>query len=348
MKKLLIAIALVLMFFDINAQNADTIQWMSFEQVKNAFYKKPKPILIYIYSQRCDSCKLMDSTTFANPEVVKYINVLFYPVKLNAQATDTLEFFNGQKFVRLPGSKYHGLVKTLLGDSIALPALVVFDKKAQGQVFYGYKDRDHIFPILVYYAEEVYLTTRYDQWEELYFKTYPPGRQQVISRLYVHWTPIEQIDSLMKQKPKKVLIDVYDRYKVSATIMRLRAYNNPFIAKYLNSHFYVTTAEARWKDTVVFNGRAYPPSEKYPYHTLAIDLLGGVMKFPAFVILDTNYKMLDVEKVFLTPGDFYKIVSYFGGDYYKTMSFKQYLEQNKEQLDKAIGQIRQYNKIKKK
>ena len=345
MKKIILAIVVLCLTFTVFAQDT-TIHWMSFEQVSKAFVKKQKPIIIWIYDQDCDSCSLMEEKTFKNSEVVKYINVLFYPIKLDARTKDTITFFNGKKFVHVPGKTYHQLVYLFLKDSLKFPAMVVFDKHAQGRVFYGYRDRDHIFPILIYSAEEIYKSTPYEQWVPLYFKTYPPGVPQVISRLFVHWTDINKIDDLEKKQPRKVIVDVYNRYNVAATVMRLQAYNNPIIASYLNSHFYVTTVEARAKDTIVFNSHKFPPSDKYPYHTLAIDLLAGKMEFPAFVVLDTNYQLLDREQVFLTPADFYKIITYFGGNYYKKMSFEQYLKEHKDELDKKIKQIEKYYKRK--
>ncbi len=320
----------------------DTVRWMSFEQVRAAFYQKNKPILIYLYTDDCDSCSMMQGLSFENSEVAKYINYYFYPIRFNARSYDTVTFFNGSKFVHQPSQKYHSLVTVFLKDSIHFPALVVFNKYAQGQVFYGFRDRDHIFPILIYYAEEVYTTTQYDDFEKVYFKTYPPGLQQVISRLHIHWKDINQLDSLMHQSPKMIFIDVYDRLRVGPTIMRMQVYNNPIIASYLNKHFYPVTVEARGKDTVVFNGREYGPSERYPYHDLAISMLDGKMKFPAFLVLDKDYRLLDREQVFLLPEDFYRIITYLGDGYYQRMSFQDYLKQYEKQLEPTIEKIRKF------
>ncbi len=344
MKKIIVSILTVFMAVALALAQSDSVKWQTFDRVRKEFYSKQKPILIYLYEQGDDSCRMMEQKTFSNSEVARYINVLFYPIKLNATTHDTITFFNGDKFIHQPGKKYHDLIYTFLKDSIHFPALVVFDKFANGRVFYGFKDRDHIFPILVYYAEEVYLSTKYEDWLPLYYKTYPPGVPQVISRLYIHWVSPSDLDKKMSIKPKKIFIDVYDRYKVSATIMRLQAYNNPVIANYLNTHFYPVTVEARSKDTIVFNGQTYTPSNIYPYHNLAIKLLGGKMWFPSFLVLDTNYRILDLERAFLTPGDFYKIITYFGDDWYKKMTFEQYLKQNAEALDEKVKQIEKYYK----
>ncbi len=320
----------------------DTVRWMGFDQVRAAFYKKNKPILIYLYSDDCDSCSMMQSLCFGNSEVARYINYYFYPIRFDAKSYDTVTFFNGQKFYHQPRKQYHSLVTVFLKDSIHFPALVVFNKYAQGQVFYGFRDRDHIFPILIYYAEEVYTTTQYDDFEKVYYKAYPPGMKQVISRLFIHWKDINQLDSLEKRQAKMIFVDVYDRLRVAPTIMRMQVYNNPIIASYLNKHFYPVTVEARGKDTVEFNGRKYGPSDRYPYHDLAISMLGGRMKFPAFLVLDKDYKLLNREQVFLLPEDFYRIITYFGDGYYQKLSFQEYLKQYGKQLEPTIEKIRGY------
>ncbi len=320
----------------------DTVRWMDFSQVRADFFKEKKPILIYLYSDDCDSCSMMQSLSFENGEVAKYINYYFYPIKFDAKTYDTVTFFNGEKFVHQPTQKYHSLVRLFLKDSIHFPALVMFNKYAQGQVFYGFRDRDHIFPILIYYAEQVYTTTKFNDFEKVYYKTYPPGMRQVFSRLFIRWQDINKLDSLEAKKGKLIFVDVYDRLRVSPTIMRMQDYNNPIIAAYLNTHFYPVTVEARGEDTVVFHGKKFGPSQRYPYHDLAISMLDGRMRFPAFLVMDKEYKLLDREQVFLLPEDFYRIITYFGDGYYEKMNFQDYLKQYAGQLEPTIEKIRQY------
>jgi len=139
-------------------------------------------------------------------------------------------------------------------------------------------------------------------------------------------------------------MDIYNRYKVSPTIMRIQVYNNPIIANYLNTHFYPVTLEARGQDTVIFNDVKFPPSDKYPYNTLAIQLLGGKMEFPAFAFFDEQYHLIDLERVFLTPEEFYILATYIGGDYYKKMNFVQYRKQYIDSLKPTLDKIKRYYK----
>jgi len=70
--------------------------------------------------------------------------------------------------------------------------------------------------------------------------------------------------------------------------------------------------------------------------------LNGRMKFPAFLIFDENYNLLNKEQIFLLPEDFYRLITYFGDEYYKEMDFKTYLQKYNDQLQTDIEKIRAY------
>lgn len=90
----------VLFFFTLllsaNAQVAE-INWMTVEEAIEAQKKEPRKILIDVYTQWCGPCKMMDRTTFHDPEVVSYINANYYAVKFDAESPEDL-VFKGQTF----------------------------------------------------------------------------------------------------------------------------------------------------------------------------------------------------------------------------------------------------------
>lgn len=306
----------------------NNVNWLTFERTYENFTAKPKPILIFLYNPNDSLSEKMQKITFTNEEVVPYVNILFYPILFDVTTNDTITFFTGQKYWKT--GKYHSLVDVLAGKNPTFPSLIIFDKNAQGQIFEGYRNRDSIFPILIYFAEEVNLNTNYQDWEKLYFEAYPPGKSLLITRLNVHWLTMNELNDALKAQKKKVLIDIYNNYSVSQTVMRLTVYNEPRIANYLKEKFHCVLLNYKSDEVFEFKGVTYknqnPPNS---YHDFAIAALQGKMRFPAFLILDEDLNLLDRIQIFTDRKLFWDIINYYGSNSYKTMDFKKFLETQK-------------------
>jgi len=90
MKKLLILSFLFIGFTQINAQEG--IHWMSMTEALNAQKETPKKIFMDVYTVWCGPCKLLDKKTFANKDVIKFVNENYYPVKFNAEGTEEITY----------------------------------------------------------------------------------------------------------------------------------------------------------------------------------------------------------------------------------------------------------------
>jgi len=302
-----------------------TVNWKTFEEVGKLFDTTQRPVLVYLYANYSDSCKLMFDSTFTNQEVVSYLNAVFYNIKLDVASDKPITFFDGKTYNKQPNKLYHDIVNTLIGENISLPAILMFNKDAQGEVFWGYKDRDHIFPVLIYYNEEIYKSTTYPIFEENYFKAYPVGMKQIITKLNIKWNSFSEMLELQKVTPKKILIDIYFNYSIAATMMRTKTYNDPIIANYLNNNFYATTVDARTEDLITIKGVTYKnPGAAHGFHEFPIAVLNGKMSFPAFIILDEDFNLIDRVQAYLTPEDIEPILNYYGGNFYKTMTYENY------------------------
>jgi len=68
------------------------IEWMTMNEALEAQKKEPKKIFADIYTDWCGPCKQMDGNTFTNADLVNYVNKHYYPVKFNAEGTETVVY----------------------------------------------------------------------------------------------------------------------------------------------------------------------------------------------------------------------------------------------------------------
>jgi thioredoxin-related protein len=94
MKKVLLFAVFVFFAIQINAQE---IKWVSLEEAVELQKKKPKKIMMDVYTNWCGPCKMLDKNTFHNKDVVDYVNKNYYAVKFNAEGNETIAF-KGQTF----------------------------------------------------------------------------------------------------------------------------------------------------------------------------------------------------------------------------------------------------------
>jgi thioredoxin-related protein len=59
------------------------IRWLPFAFVQKTFPRARKPIFLYLYQDACDHCTHMDSAVFGRPEIARYLNANFIPVKVD-------------------------------------------------------------------------------------------------------------------------------------------------------------------------------------------------------------------------------------------------------------------------
>lgn len=73
---------------------AQNIQWTSFKSLTDSLRLTPKPILIFIHTDWCKYCELMQQNTFTNEEVIEELNTNFYTLALDAEKKEELIFLN--------------------------------------------------------------------------------------------------------------------------------------------------------------------------------------------------------------------------------------------------------------
>jgi thioredoxin-related protein len=320
-KSVFIALMLIFQYLSLFSQNqTDSVKWLKLESVGERFSKQQKPVLIYFYTKNCDSCRVMEKTTFSNPEVANYINILYYPVKIDAESGDSLQFFDGRKYGKsIINKPFNDLTQTLLVQPDTFPAMVLFSRKAVGQVLKGFQNRDEIFRPLIFYAEDIDQAVEYRDWLKIHEKGFPAGKTQIMTRLLVKWKTLEEAVEANKTAPKKMILNFYNYNRIACSLMRTEVFNNPAIASYLNDNFYCVNIDVYTQDTLEIFGQKYiNENQPHKFHQLPIAALEGQMTFPSFIVLDENGKVLDKTRQFVAPEILETILHYYGDNSYKT------------------------------
>jgi thioredoxin-related protein len=143
------------------------IQWMSFEEAVKSSEKNPKKLFIDVYTDWCGWCKKMDASTFKEPEVVKFINEKFYPVKLNAETRDTIRF-RDKEFKYIADYKANELAISLLGGKMGYPSYVMLDETFAlvTQPVQSYLTKENLIPIITFYGNNIYKEKTWEEFEK--------------------------------------------------------------------------------------------------------------------------------------------------------------------------------------
>ncbi|MBS1646171.1 MAG: DUF255 domain-containing protein [Bacteroidetes bacterium] len=93
--------------------------------------KKPKKILISIYTDFCNTCKVMNKTTFTDTALANYLNKNYYLVEFNAQQDKSEIEFKGIKYTNNGAHNFpfHELALELTRRNFVLPSMVFLDEE---------------------------------------------------------------------------------------------------------------------------------------------------------------------------------------------------------------------------
>ena len=137
--------------------------------------KHPKKILVDIYTYFCNTCRVMNATTFTDTALVSYLNKKYYLVKFNAQQDKSEIDFKGVKYANngAGGFPFHALALELTRKNFILPSMVILDEKLETlDVVSFYQTADWANKIAHYFGSDDYKKMK---WDEFLKKLNPPA-----------------------------------------------------------------------------------------------------------------------------------------------------------------------------
>lgn len=144
------------------------VNWMTLEQALEKSKTEKRKIFLDLYTDWCGWCKHMDSTTFVDATVAKYLNEHYYPVKFNAEQEQDIVFKDKTYKFKKNGSRgYHELAALWLNNRLSFPTVVFLDESQQLiQPVPGYQDATKMEAIINYFGSDSHKKTPWESYEK--------------------------------------------------------------------------------------------------------------------------------------------------------------------------------------
>ena len=344
MRKRIIIIAAFLLFIlpDLFSQiskseeHKDLVEWMTLTEALEKQKTQPKKIFIDIYTDWCSWCKVMSKNTFSHQQIAGYINQYFYPVRFDAETTDTIEYLGKQYVNKGVGRRpTHELAFVLTNNRPSYPTITYLDEKgAMIQPLPGYMDVKKIEPYLVYFNENAYRSAPFDAFKLNFDKAFNDTIEK--NKGKVQWVTFADAQKMIKTSPKPLLIDINASFSVTSKVMELTTFTDEKIADYINDNFYAVNFNPTTKDTIEFGGMVYyNKGVGHPFHDLALLLTNRQIGIPATVYLNENLQLLSNVPGYRSPDELESLLVFFGEAKYKTQQWDAFIKEFVENKNKA-------------
>lgn len=152
-KYLILSISLLLCIQS-NAQEKQSVNWLTFEQLEDSLAKKPKKVFIDFYTDWCVYCRKMDKKIFTKPAVIQVLNQDYYALRFDAESTSEV-VFGGHTLInnqigktRNPLHQIAQLLATREGQFTA-PTMIILDKDFKVIArYFEYMDSKRLLEVL--------------------------------------------------------------------------------------------------------------------------------------------------------------------------------------------------------
>lgn len=160
------------------------------------------------------------------------------------------------------------------------------------------------------------------------------NKKEVTGSGKINWVNIEEVQELVKQQPKKILVDAYTDWCGWCKRMDKNTFENATIAKFVNDNFYAVKLNAENKETINFKGKNYDfvQSGRRGYNTLAKELLNGRMSYPTISFLDENLNLINAFPGYKSPQNFDALMNYINESEFEKVGFTQYKASFKSEI----------------
>ena len=129
-----------------------------------------------------------------------------------------------------------------------------------------------------------------------------------------------------QKEQKKIFVEIYTDWCTWCQKMDQLTFQNPFIAEYINEHYYPVKFNGEQQEKIIFNDKEYyyVKSGRRGYHELAVELAQGRLSYPTIVFLDENLGVIQALRGFQSVLRFEQIMTFYAQDFYKTTPWSKF------------------------
>lgn len=300
--------------------NQNSIKWLTFEEAIKLQEENPKTILLDMYTDWCGWCKKMDAETFSNPQIATYINTHFYPVKFNAERTDTVEY-KGKTYVNLNTGRRssHQLAQELMGGRMSYPTIVYIDFENNVNPVPGFMDVRSIEPLLIYFTERINKNCNYADFNRGFIDTFMPD-SLTNTEGSINWIDFNKAMTLMDTAPKKLLLYINSDFNNGSKIMLASSFTHPVISDFVNDNFYPVKINFDTQDTLKILNNVFINEQNIPGYPnqITIALLQPEIRLPSTVFFGEDFSLIFALKGYFPASVLERYLEFIGQDLHKS------------------------------
>ncbi len=150
----------------------------------------------------------------------------------------------------------------------------------------------------------------------------------------IQWITIEEAFAKSQKEPRKIIVDIYTDWCGWCKVMDKQTFTNKEVISYINEHFYAVKFDAEQRQPVKLGAEQFDFLARggKGVHELALRLTNNQPSYPTTVFVDEKLQVIQPVPGFMKAKEFHEVITYFGGDFYKSVPFEKYKTDNYTQL----------------